>query len=72
MIFCSMEVDSKALEGGTEVGTAMMLQKSEPSGFRITSVTRQPAESAISVISRRVLSLLLKVTCICSGLSVTV
>jgi len=69
MISCSMRGDSKVVEGGTEIGTAIMLPKSEPSGFRITSVTFHPAVSAMSVISRRVLSLLLKVTCICSALS---
>jgi len=72
MISCSMKGDSKAVEGGTGIGTAMMLPKSEPSGFRITSVTYHPAESAMSFISRRVLSLLLKVTCICSVLSIIV
>ena len=72
MISLSIKGDSKILEGGTEMGAATMLPKSEPSGFRITSVTCHPAESAMSVISRRVLSLLLKVTCICSGLSYTV
>ena len=69
VISCSMRGDSKVVEGGIEIGMAIMLPKSEPSGFRITSVTRHPAESAMSVISRRVLSLLLKVTCICYAIS---
>jgi hypothetical protein len=72
MISCSMNGDSEVVEGGTDMGIAMMLQKSEPSGFRITSVTFHPAESAMSVVSRRVLSLLLKVTCICSILRITI
>ena len=63
--------DSEAVEGGTETGTAMILPKRESSGFRITSVTFHPAERAISDTSRRVLSLLLKVTCICSYFNVT-
>ena len=72
MISRSTKGDSKAVEEGTEVGIATMLPKSEPSGFLITPVTCHPAESAISVISRRVLSLLLKVTCICIILSIFV
>ena len=72
MISCSMKGDRGTAEAGIGIGTATMLQKSEPSGFRITSVTSHPAESATSVISRRVLSLLLKSTCICSILRITV
>lgn len=59
-------------EGRTGIGTAIMVQKSDPSGFRTTSVIRHPAESAISIISRKVLSLLLNASCICSTLSVIV
>ena len=47
-----------------------MVPKGDPSGFRTTSVIRHPAERAISIISRSVLSLLLNDTCICYALSI--
>ena len=69
---CPMKVGSEAVEGGIDVGMATMLQKSEPSGFRITSVICHPAESATSVISWSVLSLPLKNMCICSILRIII